>query len=37
MHAALIIVIVAVIVAYFIISYKPKNEDNLKDLYFETS
>ena len=35
MHAALIIVIVAVVLVYFIISYKPKHEDNLKDLYFE--
>ena len=35
MHAALIIVIVAVILVYFIISYKPKHEDNLKDLYTE--
>ena len=35
MHAALIIVIVAVVIAYFIIAYKPKHEDNLKDLYFE--
>ena len=35
MQPALIIIILAVIIAYFIITYKPKQEDDLKDLYSE--
>jgi len=35
MQPALIIIIVAIVVAYFIITYKPKQEDDLKDLYSE--
>ena len=35
MQPALIIIILAIVIAYFIITYKPKQEDDLKDLYSE--
>ena len=35
MEPALIIIIFAIVAAYFIITYKPKQEDDLKDLYSE--
>ena len=35
MQPALIIIILAIAIAYFIITYKPKQEDDLKDLYSE--
>ena len=35
MQIALIIIILALVAAYFIITYKPKHSDNLKDLYSE--
>ena len=35
MQPALIIILVVIVVAYFIVTYKPKSQENLKDLYTE--
>jgi len=35
MQPALIIILVIIVVAYFIVTYKPKSQENLKDLYTE--
>ena len=35
MQPALIVILVVVVVAYFIVTYKPKHQENLKDLYSE--
>ena len=35
MQPALIVILVVIVVAYFIVTYKPKHQENLKDLYSE--
>ena len=35
MQPALIIILIVIVVAYFIVTYKPKSQENLKDLYTE--
>ena len=35
MQPALIVILVVVVAAYFIVTYKPKHQENLKDLYSE--
>ena len=35
MQPALIVILVVIVVAYFIVTYRPKHQENLKDLYSE--